>query len=596
MLKRKSGITERKILALLMENTETQLAYLDKDFNFIKVNSAYAKGSGHKKTELIGKNHFDLFPDKENQKIFEKVRDTGKAVKFLAKPFVFPLEPERGTTYWDWSLTPIKDDEKKVIGLAFSLTEVTNYKRTEESLRRSERKYYMLFDSMVDGFAYHKMIYDEQGKSIDYVYLEINAAFEKITGKKRKTILGKRMTEVWPNATKVDFDWIGEYGEVAKTGKRIKFERYFEPLNKWFTITAYSTKKGYFATTFRDITSRINTVKKLKHLASFPRFNPEAVLEVDYTGLVTYANAAVYKILKEAWLGKNAQIFLPSNIGEIIKTLRKRKGVSSVIQEVKVGDKYFDLKIYHLAKMGIIRIYGHDITNRKKIEQQKDEFFSIASHELKTPLTSIKAFLQLIRKICKGECNPQMGHYHERVGVQIDKLTHLINDLLDVSKIQGGKLIITKEKIKIDKLIEEVAGDVQMTVGSGHKIIFEKKTEATILGDPYRIGQVLANLLVNAVEYSPEADRVEISAKRKDGMVIISVRDFGVGIEKEKQKQLFERFYQIKPGRDYLGKFSSLGLGLFISAQIVRNHGGKIGLKSKVGKGSTFYFSLPEGN
>ncbi|MFA5828682.1 MAG: PAS domain-containing sensor histidine kinase [Candidatus Shapirobacteria bacterium] len=596
MLRKNTQATEKDILDVLMENTDAHLAYLDNNFNFLKVNSAYAKGSGVLKKDLIGKNHFDLFPSRENQKIFEKVRKSGRTVRYRAKPFVNPVDPEKMTTYWDWSLTPIKDGEKKVIGLVFSLMNVTDYKRTEENLRRSEGKYRKLFDNMVDAFAYHKMIFDQKGKPIDYVFLEFNRAFEVATGLKKKTAIGKRVTEVLPGIKDGDFDWIGKYGQVAKTGKKIKFERYFEPLNKWFSITAYCPRKGYFATTFKDITGRINTEKKLKHLASFPRFNPEPVLELDFAGQVTYANASVYQVLKEAWLGQNARLFLPTDIGEIVDTLRKRNGVSSVLKEVKVGNKYFDLKIYHLVKLGLVRIYGHDITNRKKIEQQKDEFFSIASHELKTPLTSIKAFLQLIQRTCKGVCNPQMGHYHERVAVQIDKLTHLINDLLDISKIQSKKMEMAKEKIKIDKLIQEVAEDVQMTASNGHEIIVKSKVGATILGDSYRIGQVLSNLLVNAVKYSPDANRVEVSAKRKDGMVVISVKDFGLGIAKDKQKKIFERFYQIQPSPDFLGNFSSLGLGLFISAEIVRNHGGKIGLRSETGKGSTFYFSLPEKN
>ncbi|MBS3819947.1 PAS domain S-box protein [bacterium] len=125
-----------KVLEVIMENTDFHLAYLDVDFNFIKVNSAYARGSGHSKEELIGKNHFDLFPNKENQKIFEWVRDQGKPIHYKAKPFKYADQPERGVTYWDWSLNPVKDDSGKVRGLVLSLRDVTEGKKAEEKIKR----------------------------------------------------------------------------------------------------------------------------------------------------------------------------------------------------------------------------------------------------------------------------------------------------------------------------------------------------------------------------------------------------------------------------------------------------------------------------
>lgn len=591
-----SGTTDGDILGMLMENTDTHLAYLDNNFNFLKVNSAYAQGTGYKKKDLIGQNHFDLFPNEENQKIFERVRDMGKAVKFKAKPFTYPFDPERITTYWDWSLTPIKDHDGKSVGLVFSLMNVTTYKRTEEAYKRSERRYKNLFNNMVDAFAYHRMIFNKKGKAVDYVFLEFNQAFEKITGLKRKTAIGKRVSEVLPGIKKSKFNWIEKYGEVSKTCKKMRFEQYFEPLGKWFSVSAYCPRKGYFAVTFKDITKWEIAEKKMEHLASFPRLNPEPVLELDLNGKMTYANMSTFKILRKNKLESNIRLFLPKDIDEIIETFKDKNRPPSISREVQVGDNCFDLRILPLINLGVIRIYGHDITKRRKLELQKDEFFSVASHELKTPLTSIKAFIQLIQKICKGTCNPQMGHYLKRVSVQIDKLTHLINDLLDISKIQSGKLIGIKENIKIDNLIEETIEDVQMTADSGHKIYFKTRSKASVFGDRYRLSQVLANLLVNAIEYSPKSDRVDVEAKNKNGMVVISVKDYGLGIAKEKQKQLFERFYQVQPSREFLGKFSSLGLGLFISAKIVRDHGGDIWLKSEEGKGSTFYFNLPEKN
>jgi len=123
-----------------MNNTEAQLAYLDSNFNFVEVNSSYIKGCGHSRKELIGKNHFDLFPNRENQKIFTTVRNSGKPLNFRDKPFVYANQPEKGVTYWDWSLVPIKREGNKVEGLVLSLVDVTNHHRLLENLEAAREK------------------------------------------------------------------------------------------------------------------------------------------------------------------------------------------------------------------------------------------------------------------------------------------------------------------------------------------------------------------------------------------------------------------------------------------------------------------------
>jgi PAS domain S-box-containing protein len=137
---------ERDLLETVMESTDTQLVYLDREFNFVLVNSAYAQGSGYSAEELIGQNHFQLFPDDENQAIFERVRDTGQAIQFLAKPFVFPARPELGTTYWDWTLTPVLDRAGEVQGLVLSLMDVTEHERMLRQLQQERARLAAIID------------------------------------------------------------------------------------------------------------------------------------------------------------------------------------------------------------------------------------------------------------------------------------------------------------------------------------------------------------------------------------------------------------------------------------------------------------------
>ncbi len=230
-----------------------------------------------------------------------------------------------------------------------------------------------------------------------------------------------------------------------------------------------------------------------------------------------------------------------------------------------------------------------EIKRRKDLEKQKDEFINIASHELKTPVTSIKAYAQILCHRFKKQGDEISASYMTKMDVQVDKLTDLISDLLDISKIDGKKLSYKAEKFDFSTLVNEVIDEVHLTALS-FKI--EKDTASTkiVEADRNRIAQVITNLLSNAVKYSPKTNRVIVQTTSSDTDVTLSVKDFGVGIPKDKYERIFERFYRVHEN----GKqFSGMGLGLYISAEIIKRHQGKIWITSEEGKGSTFYFTLP---
>jgi PAS domain S-box-containing protein len=229
-----------------------------------------------------------------------------------------------------------------------------------------------------------------------------------------------------------------------------------------------------------------------------------------------------------------------------------------------------------------------DITDRKEAERQKDEFISIASHELKTPVTTIKGLAQILQM--QFGADKKLGYFLGKMEGQIDRLTNLINDLLDVSRIQSGKLTLHKEKTKIDYLIKEIIEDMQQTIAK-HKIIFRGGASKTVEIDKYRLGQVLINLISNAVKYSPRADKIIVRSKLRDGSVEIEVEDFGIGVNKRDQKRIFEPFFQAR--NTIRQSHAGLGLGLHIAAEIVQKHGGSITVESTKGEGSTFSFTIP---
>lgn len=242
------------------------------------------------------------------------------------------------------------------------------------------------------------------------------------------------------------------------------------------------------------------------------------------------------------------------------------------------------------SAIGGIVVVTHDITERKMFELQKDEFLSIASHELKTPLTTIRAFSQLLaKKLAKEENKKLELSFLEKIISQTDRITRLISELLDISKIQEGKYLSKFKTFRLDLLYKKIVDDFSY-VSDSHKLEFKVVSRVFVKGDESHIGQVLINLLSNAIKYSPESKKIVIKMKQKGNYIITSVKDYGEGIPLKKQKFVFQRFFRIH--EDTTQQVSS-GLGLYISNEIINLHKGNMWLKSVKGKGSTFYFSLP---
>ncbi|WP_207533030.1 CHASE domain-containing sensor histidine kinase [Desertivirga arenae] len=223
----------------------------------------------------------------------------------------------------------------------------------------------------------------------------------------------------------------------------------------------------------------------------------------------------------------------------------------------------------------------------KEIERKKDEFIGIASHELKTPLTSIKAYLQMLERSDLGE---KQKNFVKKANTQANKLNSLIADLLDVSKIQAGSIKINKVPFPLSELISESIESV-MHMFSSHSINGPETVPViTLQGDKLRLEQALINLLVNAIKYSPGTGAIELSISTTNNKVTICVEDQGIGISRTHQARIFEKFYR---SEDLSPFFSGLGMGLFIAHEIVRRHQGDISVESELGKGSRFCIHLP---
>jgi two-component system sensor histidine kinase/response regulator len=236
-----------------------------------------------------------------------------------------------------------------------------------------------------------------------------------------------------------------------------------------------------------------------------------------------------------------------------------------------------------------------EIEFRKKVQEElqeavkkKDEFISIASHELKTPLTTIKAYVQLLDRAIGAEDPTRL--YVERTLVQIRKLDNLIVDLLDLSRIESGKLKFNKKLFPFETTLSSAVEMIRQTYPDYH-IIHRGKADIQLYGDEMRIEQVIINYLTNAVKYSPDNKEIHIETDiGADGRFLVRVRDFGIGIRKDHQSNIFSKFYRVE---EAAYRFQGLGIGLYICAEIIRRHEGEYGVESEPGQGSVFYFSVP---
>ncbi len=230
-----------------------------------------------------------------------------------------------------------------------------------------------------------------------------------------------------------------------------------------------------------------------------------------------------------------------------------------------------------------------DNTNDQLEQQRKDDFLSMASHELKTPIATLKAFLQLISSGEGPEAVVSKVHLKKMVD-QVDRLTRLVSDLLEVSKIQKGEIEFDDEEVEVGPLVQMVLNEARARHTS-HVFTLTGSVGCKVQGDKARLGQAVTELLNNAVKFSPESELIEVNITCSGDQVDIIVRDHGIGMPGPEQDHIFERYYRVL--KDPAKPFPGLGVGLYIVSEIVGHHNGSIAVSSVAGEGSAFTLSLP---
>lgn len=382
-----------------------------------------------------------------------------------------------------------------------------------------------------------------------------------------------------------------------------------------FPITDQNGKVVEISQFAKDISSHKIAYEKQNILAAIVNSSDDAIISKTLDGNITSWNRAATKMFgyseKEA-IGKHISIIIPiDRLDEetlIIKNIRQGKKIDH-FETIRVSndgsERHLSITVSPVKDnngkiIGASKI-ARDISTRVEAERQrllylqrlqelnnyKDEFMVMASHELKTPLTVILASLQILEMEMKNDVRSE---FVEKTVKQVKKLSGLITNLLDVSKIQAGKLILNISEIDIKTIIEEVVNNLQQTTKK-QTLNFNKENKPLMANvDKEKIEQALINILSNAIKYNKDNGKVSIEAGIKGRNIVVSVIDEGIGIDAKDIENIFLRFYRASGAAS---SYSGSGVGLYISAEIIKGHSGKIWAESEVGKGSSFHFSIP---
>lgn len=344
-------------------------------------------------------------------------------------------------------------------------------------------------------------------------------------------------------------------------------------------------------------------VRSLRRSEAILSSTGDGMLVFDAEGKITFVNPAAEQILGRAsseLVGQQMTVWEVFGVEAPEKGARPCDAPGSHVREVRVEEpehRILDVRVDPItddfgACIGSVATI-RDVTAEREAMQMKNEFVSTVSHELRTPLTSIKGYIDLIFDGEAGEINEIQREFLAIVKENSDRLVDLINDMLDISRIESGRIVLKVQPLDVAERIEGAVNTFRAVLDQqGREVHVEVPEDLPrAAGDPDRVGQVLINFISNAIKYSPQGGDVEVRASNEDGFVRVGITDHGIGIAEEDQARLFTKFYRVDSS--LTREIGGTGLGLSICKSIIELLGGQVGVESTPGQGSTFWFTLP---
>jgi PAS domain S-box-containing protein len=539
-----SVAAQSRYLEAFFQHSITPLVFLDRNFNFIWVNAAYAKACRREVSEFPGHNHFEFYPHAENQAIFETVVRSKTPYVADAKPFEFPDHPEWGVTYWDWTLVPVLDSQGEVDFLVFSLEDVTARHRAEVELRKHQEHLEELVRQRTrDLEAANVQLQTEiaERRHIEAAVRE-NEALERVHRAELETLIEAIPAPVW---------MASDPACLHMTGNRAARDLLRAGTGQNLSRSAPEVERPRFEVRADGV---ILTPEELPMQRAAATGKPvlESDLEIvvpDGTSRFLYGNAVPLM---------NEQGAVRGCVGVFVDITERRRAEAAL----------------------------------KEAAQRKDEFLAMLAHELRNPLAPIRNAVHLLRLLGPGE--PKLIQARDLIDRQVTHMVRLIDDLLDVSRITRGTILLRKERVALAAIVEQAIESVRPTiVRKGHTLTLSCTPEPiTVEADPARLIQVIANLLNNAAKFTEPGGAITLTTERSGGHAIIRVRDTGVGIAPELLPRIFDLFVQGEVSLDRAE--GGLGIGLTLARHLVEQHGGHVEARSAGrGCGSEFVVTWP---
>jgi PAS domain S-box-containing protein len=480
--------------------------------------------------------------------------------------------------------TPLKDGHGNPCGAIHTLVDITERKEVEETLIASENRFRAVFEQSEIGIA----LGDMQGRVIAN-----NPALEHMLGYGKGELKNKFFGEfTHPEDITLETPLVSE----LKEGKRDFYEiekRYIRKDGQmiWVKLVG-SVFKGELGQIFglaliENITERKKADAEIAYKATFPELNPSPIVELDPAGNIVYMNPSAKVLFPNL---QALGIVHPYLLGWHALTKEiKAEDMRYNTRDIKVGDTWYEQVIARVPSGQTFRIYGRDITVRKKADELKDEFIGMVSHELKTPLTVIMGALATATdpRITPEDAKELLGNAVMHSGI----LANLVDNLLELSRQQSDRLVLSLKAVNIGEVTQNVLRSLQ-SKSEIHRLISDVPLSlAPAQADPLRVERILYNLIDNAIKYSPGGGEVKVTARQNGDFLTIGVSDNGPGISAIDQAKLFQSFERL--GATVKGAIQGTGLGLRVCRILVEAHGGIIWVESEKDKGSTFMFTLP---
>lgn len=594
----------------LLQNVPYGICLLGKDFTVQSANQLWLDMASLKESDIIGKRLSALFPQirKNLPELLTEVAKTDKPFHIHEFPLTVKKDGQEHTHIYNFLFYPVYNANDELEYFTSIALEIPNIVGLEDRLAKSEERLRLATESnnistwdynLKTKTAHHSSSlplifgYDEDYICSDTTLMNhiIEEDLPKLLEARRSSVnLGHYNFEGRIRDKNGILKWISSRGKMF-------FDENNEP----------SRMLGVL----QDISERKNLEKEIEDREVQYKFLADAMPQFiwlsDETGHLNYWNQAVFDysgktyrdfIEDDGWL----EMVHPEDRVRNLHTWDDsvaNKTVFSVEHRFKnrSGDfKWFlSRAVPDLDEDGNVKIWvgtSTDINEIKKQEHQKNDFIKIANHELKTPITTIKGYVQLLKKM-RGNTDDQfLNNSLNTIENQVNKLNTLIGDLLDISRMENGNLPLIRKTFSLVKLVTETIVDIK-TSENTHEINFALncETDVEVNADPDRITQVINNLLTNAIKYSPGSKTVNVELSIENNEAVVSVKDTGIGMDTDELNKIFGRFYRVS-GEDE-ETFPGFGIGLFIVKDILDRHHGKIWVESHKNKGSKFYFSLP---